>query len=85
MRLALLAHHYRADRDWRTAVDMPAAAARLALWRSASGGDGAAGLDAVRVALAEDLDTPGALAALDAAATAGQSVTEGAALMGIAL
>jgi L-cysteine:1D-myo-inositol 2-amino-2-deoxy-alpha-D-glucopyranoside ligase len=91
VRLALLAHHYRADWDWRTGVDMPAAASRLALWRSASLGDGASGatgatgLDAVRAALAEDLDTPGALAALDAAATAGQSVAEGAALMGIAL
>jgi L-cysteine:1D-myo-inositol 2-amino-2-deoxy-alpha-D-glucopyranoside ligase len=87
VRLALLAHHYRADWDWRTGVDMPAAAARLALWRSASDddgdGDGAAGLDAVRAALADDLDTPGALLALDAAATAGRSVAEGAALLGI--
>ena len=35
VRLALLAHHYRHDWDWRTDEDMPAAAARLALWRSA--------------------------------------------------
>ena len=35
VRLALLAHHYRQDWDWRTGEDMPAAAARLALWRSA--------------------------------------------------
>jgi L-cysteine:1D-myo-inositol 2-amino-2-deoxy-alpha-D-glucopyranoside ligase len=83
VRLALLAHHYRGDWGWRTGVDMPAAAARLALWRSASGGDGAAGLDAVRAARADDLDTPGALAALDAAATSGQSVAEGAALLGV--
>jgi L-cysteine:1D-myo-inositol 2-amino-2-deoxy-alpha-D-glucopyranoside ligase len=46
VRLALLAHHYRQDWDWRTGEDMPAAAARLALWRSApdaeadSDGDG---------------------------------------------
>jgi len=85
VRLALLAHHYRADWGWRTGVDMPAAAARLALWRSASRGDRAAGLDAVRAALAEDLDSPAALAALDAAATAGMSVAEGAALLGVAL
>ena len=35
VRLALLAHHYRHDWEWRTDEDMPAAAARLALWRSA--------------------------------------------------
>ncbi len=35
VRLALLGHHYREDWDWRTDEDMPAAAARLALWRSA--------------------------------------------------
>ncbi len=43
VRLALLAHHYREDWDWRTDEDMPAAAARLALWRSAPEGDGSAG------------------------------------------
>ena len=86
VRLALLAHHYRADWDWRTDADMPAAAARLALWRSAAGsGDGSAGLNAVRAALAEDLDTPGALAALDAEASAGRSVAAGAALVGVLL
>jgi len=85
-RLALLAHHYRADWDWKTSEDMPAAAARLALWRSVQGsGDGSAGLDAARAALAEDLDTPGALAALDAEATAGRSVGDGAAFLGTLL
>ena len=85
VRLALLAHHYRADWDWHTASDMPAAAARLALWRTAPTGDGAAGLAAVRAALADDLDTPAALRALDAEATAGRAVGEGAALLGIEL
>ncbi|HWD55148.1 MAG TPA: cysteine--tRNA ligase [Acidimicrobiales bacterium] len=85
VRLALLAHYYRGDWDWSTGADMPAAAARLALWRSAVGGDGSAGLKATRAALAEDLDTPGALAALDAEATAGRSVADGAALLGIEL
>jgi L-cysteine:1D-myo-inositol 2-amino-2-deoxy-alpha-D-glucopyranoside ligase len=85
VRLALLAHHYRNDWDWRTGEDMPVAAARLALWRSGSGGDGSAGLDAVRAALAEDLDTPAALAALDEEASAGRSLVDGAALLGIAL
>ena len=62
VRLALLAHHYREDWDWRTDEDMPAAAARLALWRSApdhdDGDGGSAGLAAVRAALDADLDTP---------------------------
>ena len=86
VRLALLAHHYRTDWDWRTGEDMPAAAARLALWRSVAGsGDGSAGLDGARAALAEDLHTPGALAALDAEASAGRSVADGAALLGVQL
>jgi L-cysteine:1D-myo-inositol 2-amino-2-deoxy-alpha-D-glucopyranoside ligase len=87
VRLALLAHHYRGDWDWQTGEDMPAAAARLALWRSSRSGvgDGSAGLAAVRAALASDLDTPGALAALDAEASAGRSVADGAALLGIQL
>ena len=87
VRLALLAHHYRGDWDWRTGSDMPEAAARLALWRSVCGGDGdgSAGLAAARAALADDLDTPGALRALDAAASAGRSVVHGARLLGIEL
>jgi len=87
VRLALLAHHYRGDWDWRTGSDMPEAAARLALWRSVCGGDGdgSAGLAAARAALADDLDTPGALRALDAEASSGRSVVHGARLLGIEL
>jgi L-cysteine:1D-myo-inositol 2-amino-2-deoxy-alpha-D-glucopyranoside ligase len=85
VRLALLAHHYRYDWDWRTDEDMPAAAARLALWRSARDGDGSAGLAAVRAALDDDLDTPAALRALDDEATAGRSVADGARLLGVVL
>ena len=87
VRLALLAHHYRGDWDWRTDSDMPEAAARLALWRSVCGGDGdgSAGLAAARAALADDLDTPGALRALDAEASVGRSVVHGARLLGIEL
>jgi L-cysteine:1D-myo-inositol 2-amino-2-deoxy-alpha-D-glucopyranoside ligase len=85
VRLALLAHHYRADWDWRTDRDMPAAAARLALWRSAPAGDGSAALDAVRAALDDDLDTPRALRAVDEEATAGRPVADGARLLGIEL
>ncbi len=83
VRLALLDHHYRQDWDWRTAEDMPAAAARLALWSSAPEGDGTDALSAVRAALDDDLDTPKALRALDQAAANGQPVADGARLLGV--
>ena len=69
LRLALLGEHYRTDRPW-TAQALETGTARLAAWRSgvarASGPDGAALLSAVRSALAADLDTPTALALVDA-------------------
>lgn len=68
VRLALLAEHYRADRDWTDAV-LDEAADRLARWRAAaaasSGPDAAVVLATVRARLADDLDTPGAIAAID--------------------
>lgn len=69
IRLALLAHRYRTEWEW-TDDDLPAAVARLDRWRSAVSGNGgpdaAATLAAVRAALADDLDAPAALAAVDA-------------------
>jgi L-cysteine:1D-myo-inositol 2-amino-2-deoxy-alpha-D-glucopyranoside ligase len=69
IRLALLTHHYRTDWFWMT-TDLTDAQARLDVWRGAigrgSGPDGAAAVDALRAALANDLDTVGALAAVDA-------------------
>ncbi|WP_030274164.1 cysteine--1-D-myo-inosityl 2-amino-2-deoxy-alpha-D-glucopyranoside ligase [Streptomyces sp. NRRL B-24484] len=68
IRLALLAHHYRSDWEW-TEQDLAQAEKRLALWRAAvSRPDGppAEGMLAeMRAALAEDLDAPGALEAVD--------------------
>jgi L-cysteine:1D-myo-inositol 2-amino-2-deoxy-alpha-D-glucopyranoside ligase len=68
VRLALLDGHYRADREW-TGGRLPAAEERLARWRDAvvrpSGPDGARVLSAVRAALADDLDTLTAIAAVD--------------------
>ncbi|MER7546875.1 cysteine--1-D-myo-inosityl 2-amino-2-deoxy-alpha-D-glucopyranoside ligase [Spirillospora sp. NPDC127506] len=68
IRLALLAHHYRADWEW-TDRDLDAAAARLARWRAAaarpSGPPAAPLAAAVRGHLADDLDAPAALAAVD--------------------
>jgi L-cysteine:1D-myo-inositol 2-amino-2-deoxy-alpha-D-glucopyranoside ligase len=93
LRLALLAHHYRHDWEW-TGADMPGAAARLERWRrSVAGAVGRRGtgagsgepLAAVRERLDDDLDTPGALQALDEWAAAGGAVGAGAALLGVDL
>ena len=67
VRLAIVSHHYRDSWEWSTTL-MPAAAARLERWRAA--GTGNAALDEVRAALDDDLDTPGAVAAIDRAAAA---------------
>jgi L-cysteine:1D-myo-inositol 2-amino-2-deoxy-alpha-D-glucopyranoside ligase len=85
VRLALLAHHYRKDWDWKTDEDMPAAAARLALWRSAENDGGDGGLELVRQALDSDMNTVEALEGLDKDALSGRSVGSGAALLGVEL
>ncbi|MCU1460041.1 MAG: mshC [Acidimicrobiales bacterium] len=82
VRLAVLAHHYRADWEWEGRL-MPEATERLERWRAA--GEGDAALDAVRVALDDDLDTPAALESVDAAAAAGHGVSQAAALLGVVL
>lgn len=68
IRLALLAHHYRADWEWTDAV-LAEAVARLERWRAAvSRPDGVpadALVEEVREALSRDLDAPAALAAVD--------------------
>ncbi|NJP34548.1 cysteine--1-D-myo-inosityl 2-amino-2-deoxy-alpha-D-glucopyranoside ligase [Micromonospora thermarum] len=69
VRLALMSGHYRTDRSWTDDL-LTAAQERLARWRRAgaapSGPSGAAFLAGVRERLADDLDTPGALALADA-------------------
>jgi L-cysteine:1D-myo-inositol 2-amino-2-deoxy-alpha-D-glucopyranoside ligase len=80
IRLAILRHHYRDSWDW-TGELMPEASARLESWDAAGEGDG--GLAEVRAALDDDLDTPSALAAVDAAAAAGLGVSEAVALLGV--
>ncbi len=73
IRLAILAHHYRSDWEWFPA-DIEAAERRLAKWRAAVSRPDAPPADAllaqVRERLTDDLDTPGALAAVDAWADA---------------
>jgi len=72
IRLALLAHHYRTAWGWNDEV-LTAAQARLARWREALSTDGGPSSEAVvaqlRERVADDLDTPGALEAVDAWAT----------------
>jgi L-cysteine:1D-myo-inositol 2-amino-2-deoxy-alpha-D-glucopyranoside ligase len=69
IRLALLSRHYRADWEWKSEI-LDDAIARLARWRSAvgvtGGPDGPNLLARLRTCLADDLDAPMALAALDA-------------------
>ena len=68
IRLALLAHHYRSDWEY-TQADLDSATARLATWRAATAAPTAPPADAllavVRERLGDDLDAPGALAAID--------------------
>ena len=83
IRLALLAQHYRTDWEW-TAAQLEDAEARLAAWTLAFGpsdaADGAAVsafesaaavVERMRAALVNDLDTRGALDAVDEAVAAG--------------
>lgn len=69
IRLALLRHHYRADWEWYDA-ELTTAEETLADWRRAvtrdSGAAAAPVIDEVMAALADDLDAPRALAAIDA-------------------
>jgi len=68
VRLAILAHHYREDWEW-SAADVAAGDARLARWRDAVSGNGGpravVTLTEIRAAVADDLDAPRALRAVD--------------------
>jgi L-cysteine:1D-myo-inositol 2-amino-2-deoxy-alpha-D-glucopyranoside ligase len=68
IRLGLLAGHYRSDRFWSDTV-LDEAGARLHRWRSAAamsaGPDATDVIGRLRQYLADDLDTPKALAAID--------------------
>jgi L-cysteine:1D-myo-inositol 2-amino-2-deoxy-alpha-D-glucopyranoside ligase len=93
IRLAIIEHHYRREWEWDDTL-MPRNAARLAAWSAAAPmtDSGAmshhmeSGVIAdVRAALDDDLDTPGAIAAIDAAAAQGWGVHDAASLLGVPL
>lgn len=94
VRLAVLGHHYRSDWDWEDDL-LTGAAERLARWRAvphgpgpspvAPGAPGDETVEEVRAALDDDLDTVGAIAAIDRGAGAGRGVARAAALLGIDL
>ena len=68
IRLTLLAHHYRTPWEWTDQV-LVDAQQRLSTWRAGLSGNGGPSADEtiarIRECLADDLDTPGALAAVD--------------------
>ena len=84
IRLAILAHHYRSDWEW-TQGGLDEAVARLERWQQAARTTSVAGaapseeatVAAVRERLADDLDAPGALAAVDAWADAVLAAPDG--------
>ncbi len=81
IRLAIIEHNYRVDWEWDEEL-MPRNAARLAAWVEHPGPNQQL-LDRVRRCLDTDLDTPGAIAAIDAAAARGEGVGESARLLGV--
>jgi L-cysteine:1D-myo-inositol 2-amino-2-deoxy-alpha-D-glucopyranoside ligase len=83
IRLAIIEHHYRNEWEWDDEL-MPRNATRLQMWLAAPHGESGV-IDDVRAALDDDLDTPSALAAIDAAAGAGHGVHDAAGVLGVAL
>ena len=83
IRLGIIEHHYRTEWEWDEEL-MPLNAARLNSW-AAHRTSNPDLLEEVRLRLDDDLDTPGAIAAIDAAAAGGQGVSEAAALLGVDL
>ncbi len=82
IRLGIVNNHYRTAWEWSDDM-MPTAAARLERWLAGGRGDGA--LEEVRAALDDDLHTPSAVAAIDAAVENGLGVDRAAALLGVDL
>jgi L-cysteine:1D-myo-inositol 2-amino-2-deoxy-alpha-D-glucopyranoside ligase len=84
IRIAIIEHHYRTEWEWDDSL-MPRSEGRLTRWVASVGGSSSDLLDSVRACLDNDLDTPRALALIDAAADSGADVTSAAALLGVEL
>jgi len=83
IRLGIIEHHYRTEWEWDDGL-MTRSTERLRRWRAADRSNPEL-LDEVRRRLDDDLDTPGAVAAIDEAAASGGGVAEAAALLGVEL
>jgi L-cysteine:1D-myo-inositol 2-amino-2-deoxy-alpha-D-glucopyranoside ligase len=84
IRLGLIEHHYRTEWEWDDEL-MPRNQARLDIWRACADGMPGDLLDEVRERLDDDLDSPGAVAAVDRAASHGESTRAAAELLGVML
>ena len=84
IRMAIIEHSYRREWEWDDEL-MPRNHARLVAWKGSVGGTISDVLEQVRACLDNDLDTPGAVAAMDAAAAQGHDVSTAASLLGVEL
>jgi L-cysteine:1D-myo-inositol 2-amino-2-deoxy-alpha-D-glucopyranoside ligase len=84
IRMAIIEHSYRREWEWDDEL-MPRNHKRLEAWKASVGGASSDVLEQVRACLDNDLDTPGALAAMDAAAAQGHDVSSPASLLGVEL
>jgi L-cysteine:1D-myo-inositol 2-amino-2-deoxy-alpha-D-glucopyranoside ligase len=83
IRLGIIEHHYRYEWEWDDTL-MPRNRDRVQAWSDTVGAaDDLGVLDDVRAALDDDLDTPSAIAVIDAAAASGLGVRSAAALLGV--
>ena len=88
IRLGLIEHHYRTEWEWDDGL-MARNETRLSNWKSAAQVESSLGdvglLADVRTALDNDLDTPTAVALVDAAAGKGLAVGDSARLLGVVI
>ncbi len=82
IRLALIANHYRNEWEW-SSESMRLAEKRLESWSKTTTGNKDTGLDDVRQALDQDLNTPEAISVIDKAAGSGHCVISAAGLLGV--
>jgi L-cysteine:1D-myo-inositol 2-amino-2-deoxy-alpha-D-glucopyranoside ligase len=80
VRLAILGHHYRESWEWRE-EEIINAQVEVESWKSSGAGSGA--IEEVRACLDDDLDTPGAIAAIADAVARGEGVRETLSLLGV--